>query len=149
MGCSIRFWTCACDNCFKKLLLCIGFFFAIFAMSLDQQASFSVLSVQILLFLHCSALLTSLSHSLRGQPCVKATFAIVVKWQQRAIFTGNVLAIFYALIASSTTFPGFGKIAPKWAMFIYAFTLLHRALALIYFLCSIWPHESLLLAVVP
>lgn len=110
MDCSIRFWTCACDNCFKKLLFCIGFFFAIFAMSLDQQVSFSVLSVQILLFLHCSALLTSLSHSLRGQPCVKATFAIVVKWQQRAIFTGNVLAIFYALIASSTTFPALVKL---------------------------------------
>ena len=58
MDYSMRFWTCACDNCFKKLLFCIGFFFAIFAMSLDQQASFSVLSVQILLFLHCSALLT-------------------------------------------------------------------------------------------
>ena len=118
-------------------------------LSLDQQASFSVLSVQILLFLHCSALLTSLSHSLRGHACVKATFAIIVKWQQRAIFTGDVLAIFYAFIASSTTFPAFGKIAQKWAMFIYAFTLLHRAFVLIYFLYSIWPHESLLLAVVP
>ena len=65
---SIRFWTCACDNCLKKSLSCLAFFFffAILAISLDQQANFPVLSVQIIPFLHCSALLTSLSHSLRG-----------------------------------------------------------------------------------
>ena len=40
-------------------------------MSLDQQASFPVLSVQILLFLQCSTLLTSLSHSLRGHTVLR------------------------------------------------------------------------------
>ena len=65
---SIRFWTCAIDNCLIKSLFCLAFFFAI---SLDQQANFPMLSVQILPFLHCSALLTSLSHSLRGHPVLR------------------------------------------------------------------------------
>ena len=56
----IKVWRNPCP------VLHFFFFFAILAISLDQQANFPVLSVQIIPFLHCSALLTSLSHSLRG-----------------------------------------------------------------------------------